>query len=93
MILIRQLCSGATCSAIGHFLGRDHTTVLYGLRKAGERLAKDQDFARLYQGARECCVGGGRIGRTTRAPIAGLTLAAAKFPPYDAETGHESRSR
>ena len=34
-----------TLGEIGHFLKRDHSTVLSGLRKAGQRLASDPDFA------------------------------------------------
>lgn len=37
MCLLRALCPGATLPAIGHFLGRDHSTVLHGCRRAQAR--------------------------------------------------------
>jgi chromosomal replication initiator protein len=41
MYLAREL-TGATLPAIGQsFGGRNHTTVMYACRKAGERLAED----------------------------------------------------
>jgi hypothetical protein len=46
MHLVRELCPGATTPAIGLFLNRDHTTVLYGLTRAGQLLAEDEDFVR-----------------------------------------------
>lgn len=46
MHLLRELCPGATTPAIGLFLTRDHTTVLYGLTRAGQLLASDEDFSR-----------------------------------------------
>jgi hypothetical protein len=49
MYLLREVCAGASLPAIGHFLGRDHTTVHYGCRKAEERLSTDPGFARLYE--------------------------------------------
>ncbi len=46
MYLLRELCAGATLPAIGHFLDRDHTTVLYGCRRAVVLLARDPGFRR-----------------------------------------------
>ena len=45
MHLLRELCPGATTPAIGLFLNRDHTTVLYGLTRAGQLICNDTDFA------------------------------------------------
>jgi hypothetical protein len=52
MYLLREVCAGASLPAIGHFLGRDHTTVHYGCRKAAQRLSTDPGFARLYEAIR-----------------------------------------
>ena len=52
MLLLRELCDGASLPAIGHFLGRDHTTVHYGCRKAEERLRSDPGFRLLYETVR-----------------------------------------
>lgn len=52
MSLLRELCEGASLPAIGHFLGRDHTTVHYGCRKAAKRLRSEPDFRRLYDDVR-----------------------------------------
>jgi len=41
MYLVREMCEGATLPAIGHLFGRDHTTVLYGCRRAKDLLARD----------------------------------------------------
>jgi chromosomal replication initiation ATPase DnaA len=52
MYLLREVCAGASLPAIGHFLGRDHTTVHYGCRKAAHRLRTDPDFSRRYDAIR-----------------------------------------
>jgi chromosomal replication initiation ATPase DnaA len=52
MLLLREVCAGASLPAIGHFLGRDHTTVHYGCRKAAQRLRTDPDFSRRYDAIR-----------------------------------------
>jgi hypothetical protein len=52
MCLLRELCSGASLPAIGHFLGRDHTTVHYGCRKATLRLQSEPGFRLLYESVR-----------------------------------------
>ncbi len=44
MYLLRALCGGASLPAIGHFLRRDHTTVLYGCRRAAALLDCDPGF-------------------------------------------------
>ncbi len=51
MYLLRELCAGASLPAIGHFLGRDHTTVLYGCRRAEDLLARDAGFRSWRDGA------------------------------------------
>ena len=51
MYLLRQHCVGASLPAIGHFMGRDHTTVLYGCRRAAELLARDTGFRELHERA------------------------------------------
>ena len=53
MYLLRQHCVGASLPAIGHFMGRDHTTVLYGCRRAAELLARDAEFRDLHARALE----------------------------------------
>ncbi|MFQ5776022.1 MAG: helix-turn-helix domain-containing protein [Kiloniellaceae bacterium] len=52
MYLLRELCPGASLPAIGYLLGRDHTTVLYGCRKAAALLARDATFRALHDRAR-----------------------------------------
>jgi hypothetical protein len=53
MLLLRQLCPGASLPAIGFFLRRDHTTVLYGIRRAEALLARDPAFRAMH--ARALC--------------------------------------
>jgi len=53
MYLVRELCVGASLPAIGHFLGRDHTTVHYGCRKAESRLAAEPAFRHVHETARK----------------------------------------
>lgn len=48
MLLLRRLCPGASLPAIGFFLRRDHTTVLYGIRRAEALLARDPGFGALH---------------------------------------------
>ena len=48
MVLLRRLCPGASLPAIGFFLRRDHTTVLYGIRRAEALLARDPAFRALH---------------------------------------------
>ncbi len=52
MYLVRELCPGASLPAIGHLLDRDHTTVLYGCRRAAALRARDAGFRDLC--ARVC---------------------------------------
>ncbi len=52
MHLVRELCPGASLPAIGFLLDRDHTTVLYGCRRAGKLLARDAAFLDLARRAR-----------------------------------------
>lgn len=47
MWLLRERCAGASLPAIGHFLGRDHSSVLYGCRRCRRRLAEDPALAAL----------------------------------------------
>ena len=68
MYLVRELCAGASLPAIGHFLGRDHTTVLYGCRRAEALLAKDAGVRRWRDGALQLLKqvpGGGARDRVT----------------------------
>jgi hypothetical protein len=51
MHLLRALCPGASLPAIGHLLGRDHTTVLYGCRRAAALLARDAAYRELRERA------------------------------------------
>jgi hypothetical protein len=48
MLLLRRLCPGTSLPAIGFFLRRDHTTVLYGIRRAEALLARDPAFRALH---------------------------------------------
>ncbi len=52
MHLLRELCPGASLPAIGHLLGRDHSTVLYGCRRAAALLARDPAYRDLRERAR-----------------------------------------
>lgn len=52
MYLLRELCAGASLPTIGYFLHRDHTTVLYGLRRAAFLLGRDAGFRALCDRAR-----------------------------------------
>jgi len=52
MYLIRELCPGTSLQAIGCLLDRDHTTVLYGCRRAAVLLRRDRAFRAAYQRAR-----------------------------------------
>jgi len=52
MHLLRELCAGASLPTIGYFLHRDHTTVLYGLRRAAFLLRRDAGFRALRDRAR-----------------------------------------
>jgi len=53
MLLLRQHCAGTSLPAIGDFLGRDHSTVIYGCRRAAERLTRDPDYRSLHARALE----------------------------------------
>lgn len=48
MLLLRERCAGTSLPAIGDFLDRDHSTVIYGCRRAAERLARDPDYRSLH---------------------------------------------
>ncbi len=50
--LMRELCPGVSLMAIGHLLGRDHTTVHYGQRRADALLRRDAGFRALHARAR-----------------------------------------
>ncbi len=52
MYLIRELCPRTSLQAIGCLLDRDHTTVLYGCRRAAVLLGRDRAFREAYQRAR-----------------------------------------
>lgn len=52
MYLIRELCPGTSLQAIGFLLDRDHTTVLYGCRRAAALLGRDRAFREAYLRAR-----------------------------------------
>ncbi len=57
MYLIRELCPGATLQAIGLLLDRDHTTVLYGCRRAAALLRRDRAFGEAYLRTRRVLLG------------------------------------
>ena len=52
MYLIRECCPQISLVAIGLLLNRDHTTVLYGCRRAEVLLRRDRAFREAYQRAR-----------------------------------------
>ena len=56
MYLIRELCPGASLQAIGFLLDRDHTTVLYGCRRAAALLDRDRAFREAYLRARRALI-------------------------------------
>ncbi len=70
MHLLREMRPGVSLHAIGVLLDRDHTTVLYGCRRAAALLARDGAFRELYQRARRELASPGR-----RAAEAGPTEA------------------
>ena len=65
MLLIRDLCEGASLPAIGHFMGRDQSTVREGCRRVGVRLQHDADFRLLRAAALD---GLRRAGASRAAP-------------------------
>ena len=70
MHLLRESHPGISLHAIGVLLDRDHTTVLYGCRRAAALLARDGAFRELYERARRELASPGR-----RAAEAGPTEA------------------
>ena len=48
MYLLRELCAGASFPTIGFFLNRDHTTVIYGVRRIARELARDEALRALH---------------------------------------------
>ncbi|MEE8187696.1 MAG: helix-turn-helix domain-containing protein [Kiloniellales bacterium] len=46
--LLRELCPGATLSAIGVFLAQDHSTVFHACRRAALRLRREPATRRIY---------------------------------------------
>ncbi len=54
--LIRELCPRTSLSAIGFLLNRDHTTVLYGCRRAAALLRCDRAFREAYLRTRRALI-------------------------------------
>ncbi len=52
MHLLHEIHPGVSLHAIGYLLDRDHTTVLYGCRRAEALLARGGAFRELYERAR-----------------------------------------
>jgi len=48
MFLLRELCAGASFPTIGFFLNRDHTTVIYGVRRIARDLERDAALRALH---------------------------------------------
>lgn len=48
MYLLRELCAGASFPTIGFFLNRDHTTVIYGVRRIARDLGRDEELRALH---------------------------------------------
>lgn len=46
--LLRERCYWRSLPAIGIFMQRDHTTILYGCRKAKKLLQEDPEFRKLH---------------------------------------------
>ncbi len=69
MHLLHEIHPGVSMHAIGYLLDRDHTTVLYGCRRAEALLARGGAFRERYQRARRELASLGRratwTGRTT----------------------------
>lgn len=53
MYLLRELCAGASYPTIGFFVRRDHTTVLYGCRRARGLIEHDRAFRASYRRIRK----------------------------------------
>lgn len=53
MHLLRELCAGASYPTIGFFLQRDHTTVLYGCRRAQALIEHDRRYRAVYDRVRD----------------------------------------
>jgi len=51
MYLLRELCSGASFAAIGHFLGRDQTSAHYSYTVARNRLSREPKFRKIHDDA------------------------------------------
>lgn len=49
MYLLRELCAGASYPTIGFFLKRDHTTVIYGVRRIAQELERDAALRALHE--------------------------------------------
>ncbi len=58
MYLIRELCTRTSLPAIGFMLNRDHTTVLYGCRRAAALLHCDRAFRAAYLRTRRVLIQG-----------------------------------
>jgi hypothetical protein len=56
MYLIRELCPRTSLQAIGLLLDRDHTTVLYGCRRAAVLLGRDRAFREAYRRTRRALI-------------------------------------
>jgi hypothetical protein len=52
MYLLRELCAGASFPTIGFFMNRDHSTVIYGVRRVARDLPRDAELQRWH--ARLC---------------------------------------
>ena len=48
-LVIKDFCQHKSYPQIGRVVERDHTTVLYGVKRARQRLTKDPGFKDLYQ--------------------------------------------
>jgi hypothetical protein len=60
MYLLHEIHPGVSLHAIGYLLDRDHTTVLYGCRRAEALLARGGAFRELYERARRELASPGR---------------------------------
>ncbi len=60
MHLLHEIHPGVSLHAIGYLLDRDHTTVLYGCRRAEALLARGGAFRELYERARRELASPGR---------------------------------
>ena len=56
MLLCLEMLSGASLSEVGHWFGRDHTTVLHARERLRRRIAADRKFAKQVEELRRIII-------------------------------------